>query len=103
MNGRFRSLGLGDALSPTCWAAARCLVAKPGALMVLLILPLAACGRGDAPPPLTGNLTDARGAHAGSFRAPADNPGDYGNAAAPLHAAAQGATVERVQPTGKHK
>jgi hypothetical protein len=66
------------------------------ACILLLALPLAACGRSDAPPPLTGNLTDARGAHAGSFRAPADNPADYGNAAAPLHAAVQGATVEHV-------
>ena len=65
-------------------------------LLTLAVLQLAGCGRSDAPPPLTGNLTDARGAHAGSFRAPADNPGDYGNAAAPLHAANQGATVERV-------
>ena len=51
------------------------------ALLPLLAVPLAACGH-DQPPPLTGNLTDARGAHAGSFR-PADaaEPGDYGNAA----------------------
>ena len=51
------------------------------ALFPLLALPLAACGS-DRPPPLTGNLTDARGAHAGSFRgADGASPGDYGNAA----------------------
>ena len=72
--------------------------------LLLLALPLAACGRGDAPPPLTGNLTDARGAHAGSFRNVDDaDPADYGNAASPLHAAAQGATVERVQPDREKK
>ena len=41
---------------------------------------LAACGS-DTPPPLTGNLTDARGAHAGSFRVSDNGTGDYGNVA----------------------
>ncbi|WP_375380712.1 hypothetical protein [uncultured Sphingomonas sp.] len=53
---------------------------SPFAAAVLLVAPLAACGS-DTPPPLTGNLTDARGAHAGSFRVPDNGTGDYGKAA----------------------
>ena len=56
-----------------------------------LAAPLAACGS-DTPPPLTGNVTDARGAHAGSFRAPDAGPGDYGNAAGRIEPAANATT-----------
>lgn len=41
---------------------------RTGAVMVALTaaLPLMACGSG-TPPPLTGNVVDARGGHAGGF------------------------------------
>ncbi len=58
---------------------------------VLLVAPLAACGS-DTPPPLTGNLTDARGAHAGSFRVPDEGTGDYGNAANSIEPKSSGNT-----------
>lgn len=59
-------------------------------LLLLAVASLAGCNS-DVPPPLTGNLTDARGAHAGTFRGPGNDTSD-GNAAADAGDNSQGNT-----------
>ena len=66
---------------------------RPVLAAMLLGVPRVACGS-EKPPPLTGNLTDSRGAHAGSFLGPDNATRDDINAASPAGSGGNGTTQD---------